>query len=1341
MSLNVPLFGDSLREAAKPWLEELGKSDRERLMRLLKLAVAEKTRLSDVLNTLFYGEDTQTALANLTRLRKRLNDAAKGDPTQGGADLGLQFHVDTKKQSPPTERTVWFTGPDEAVMRVTRFSQQVTADVAGRPFIHSKGIATTGGAMEGKKRVVRFFVSYAHENKVLADSLVKALRSQFAPSKSYELELWIDRDIMVGEKWHDRILRAIDDCHFGLFMVSPDFLGSRYIGENEIPPFISAASCKPVIPVGLVPVNFDRDELKGLHENQIFFLNGRTFDQMRQPADKTKFARHLRDEMEKRLDAHFAGPAQSDADTRIRSENEETREVQAGAPASPDLQRFMPPPEETKHFQRTRGLARHLAARESLDPAKASAGEARDALDELEAWAVRAEGSPFFALLGEVGIGKTTTLMQFTRQLIEKRQKEPAKYPLPIYIDLRDYVGDKPETVPTIEELLTSVIQRSWRVTDRSVTAGDLLRLVREEGAMIIFDGLDEKIVHLTQSRARDFIRTLWSVLPQAMLSRSGGNSGSGKMLLSCRSHYFRDVWSQNAMLTGEDREGIDRCQYPAFCLLPFDEGQIRGYLTSFLGDEKHGREAFELIASIHNLRDLAERPYLLSLISGRLGELEALQIRGETVNAARLYDLVVRSWLSRDDGKLHLDAMHKRRLMEALAAALWRSGEKQWDVDRLEEWFDGFLHRNPAIASAYANKDRALLKEDLRTATFVLRPDTEARHFRFAHTSLQEYFLACHLARALADKADAEWDMPMVSLETLDFLGQMLATNTSGVAIVSLERILGGGCLQAALLAFKYWLEAIKRGHPEPEPQQVNLAGADLEEWHIKGLSKEQPLNLRGSNLRGARLNRSRVEFVDFSDADLSEFEARQALFLWVDAKRVQLRETNLLGLQWRHGSLEGTDLSKITTDLTQFIHVKQSPTCKPVMDGVVSAVTDAGHCDTISCCAWNPAGTAFVSGSWDGTLRMWDASSGTQIMQLQDAPSAVRGCAWSADGSKILSGVEDGTMNLWDVVTGRRVLTFKASRRALNEFCWDPKGNKSVLTASDDGLKIWDSTDGRLIRELGGTTKSAGFCSWSPDGKRVLANYGNGPLIIFNLATSEHVECPGLSNTDEVLSCAWNPEGGQVVVGTLEGKLITLDALKGVVLQTIHGEGAAICSVEWRKNDLYPTWLTCDGTTGVIRDCKAEITKSKTKKPWIITGSWNPDRSLLLVGDLAGNLRILRQDNFETYLYIHAFDLNQHPCAYTTTSIASAGTSRDNSEFVGAADSTPIRRTTAAAWTLHALPEQHSAIISGDGKKILHATPEAWRWLGWEERDAKGRFIRRLPAEVFGPIPGMED
>jgi hypothetical protein len=93
--------------------------------------------------------------------------------------------VDTKKQNPPDERFCWFTGPDPAVTQAERYSDQVTADIKGKPLVPAQGIATTGTAMASGKRVVRFFVSYAHANKVLVDALVKELSTHFASSARY----------------------------------------------------------------------------------------------------------------------------------------------------------------------------------------------------------------------------------------------------------------------------------------------------------------------------------------------------------------------------------------------------------------------------------------------------------------------------------------------------------------------------------------------------------------------------------------------------------------------------------------------------------------------------------------------------------------------------------------------------------------------------------------------------------------------------------------------------------------------------------------------------------------------------------------------------------------------------------------------------------------------------------------------------------------------------------------------------------------------------------------------------------------------------------------------------
>ena len=1231
MTTNHVLFGESLRSSAEPWLEELGKSDRDRLLALFGLATAEKTRLSDCLTKLFPGQEATRALADLTRLRKRLNDAADGDK-HTKPDLGFRFHVDTKKKNPPTERWAWFTGPDAAVARVSAFSARVTRDIEGKPHVASRGIATTGRALAEGKRFVRFFVSYARANKDLADALVMELKSQFGCSGRYEVEMWMDHDVMVGDRWHERIQSAVVASDFGLFLIGPEFLNRQYIREYELPHYVGdSPSLKPVIPVGLIKVNFQAQDLLGLTDHQIFRMAGknaetRFYEEMPGTANKREFAHQLFLEITRRLDAHFGSPSSGKVDKGILDEEPDGMRLLS----SEDAVKLMRTPEETRHFQRTRGYAHHLSDRERLDDAKFRSGESRDALDELEAWACRPDASPFFALLGEVGIGKTTTLKQLTRQLLEKRRADPAKYPLPIYIDLRDYVGDQPGAVPTIEELLSSVIQRSWRLGDRSVCAADILRLVREEGALIIFDGLDEKIVHLTQSRAREFIRTLWSVLPDAMLPGSGASApaASGKLLISCRSHYFRDVWSQNAMLTGEDRESIDRARYPAFCLLPFTEAQIRGYLTDFLDDAARADAAFALIAGIHNLRDLAERPYLLNLIGGRLAELEELQMRGETVNAARLYDLVVRSWLNRDDGKHQIDAAHKRRLMEALAAALWCSGDKQWDVDRLEDWLDDYLHQNPAIAAAYANKDRSLLKEDLRTATFVLRPDSEDKDFRFAHTSLQEYFLACHLARALKDKADSAWDMPMVSRETLDFLGQILALQTHPEVLKSLERLLGANCLPAACLAFQYWLEAISHGHPEPKPAHVNLAGANLDEQTIRGRSREQPLNLRGANLRGAQLNRSRVEFVDISEADLTGAEARQALFLNVNASGAKLVEADVAGLQWRHGRLDhsqtnGTRLESIELQRVEVTGLTL-PTAPRAIQSMSRPQTYVGHRNSINACAWNPRGTAIATASEDGRLVVWDAGTGKELFALAGGDGSVWSCAWSPDGSRLLCDVEDDKLTVWDALIGKELFSLAGHADYISCCAWSSDGSRLLSGSGDNTLKLWDADTGRELLSLAGHADHVSCCAWSPGGTCLLSGSGDKTLKLWNAATGKELSSL-TGHADNVNCCAWSPDGSRLLSGSSDKTLKLWEAATGKELLTLDGHTSWVSCCAWSPDGTRLLSSAADNTLKVWDAATGKELLSFTGHAGFIgCCAWSPDGTRLLSGGHDSTLKM---------------------------------------------------------------------------------------------------------------------
>jgi WD40 repeat protein len=60
-------------------------------------------------------------------------------------------------------------------------------------------------------------------------------------------------------------------------------------------------------------------------------------------------------------------------------------------------------------------------------------------------------------------------------------------------------------------------------------------------------------------------------------------------------------------------------------------------------------------------------------------------------------------------------------------------------------------------------------------------------------------------------------------------------------------------------------------------------------------------------------------------------------------------------------------------------------------------------------------------VSGSYDGTVAVWDLDSGTRLHSLQGHQESVNSVAVSPDGRHIVSGSYDGTVAVWDLESGR--------------------------------------------------------------------------------------------------------------------------------------------------------------------------------------------------------------------------------------------------------------------------------------------------------------------------------
>jgi hypothetical protein len=913
----VPLGKHSAERAAAPLLKRLGAAaDAERLRLLLPLIEDQRIRLDRALAALFEGKSREDGLAAFAAFRSRVNGVA--------GDLPLRIEVDEFKSDPAT-RHAWFVGLDPTEANVEAMGEVSTREPGAVPAVAPEGVSALLNRDGSEVPKLRIFVSYSHKNLGSVTKLLGLLDDQFGCYKrDLPVEFLMDRrltddgrwDLRSDQEWMTSLGEKMAAADFGLLMCSTSFFASRFIRQVELPNF-GIGRAKAGFAVGLEEFDLMEKDIKAsLGGSQVLVDGKKRFfaDVEKHKSNSVKWARGLYLQIDERLKESPPVPAGS-------SRPLVTVPIYR---KSADFQRFAEELAEDRfveHFQIPNGDT----------PTQSRV----DALEYLARWRDDPDSPPVLYVLGEYGIGKTTTLKRFAQQMLAERDKDASK-PLPIFIDLRQLLLDGKGTVPgQVHEVLDGVLDRNYRSSERpEVSADDILRLVREQRAVLIFDGLDEKTVHLLPDQARAFIRVLWQALPEmghvAREKRSGKDpSGKdkkapagpvGRLIISCRTHYFRTFGEQTSMLTGEGREGIDPSQErtPVLTILPFTEEQIKSYLLGVCdGDGVKADAAWELLGSVHNLRDLSTRPYLLSRIVDRLDTVERFRREGETVNAARLYDAFVDDWFARDDGKHSIRPDHKRLLMEGLAAKLWRDGVKELPPDKLDTFLDRFLYEAPAIERGYLNKDRQVLLEDLRTACFVLREDTrEGRSqdvrsaFRFAHTSLQEFFLAKWLVRALDEDRSAGWDLPTVSLETFDFVGQLLEVEPEPMRRKWLGRLgewMGREPLGTAELAFRYWLRGRERRWPVPVPKQVRLPGCDFEELRLCGEGPGQPLDLRGANLAGAKFNRARLRDVEMSGADLRGSEWRQGVWERVSAAGVQWGEADLAGLRWRRGTAAG--------------------------------------------------------------------------------------------------------------------------------------------------------------------------------------------------------------------------------------------------------------------------------------------------------------------------------------------------------------------------------------------------------------------------------------------------
>ncbi len=1116
----------------------------------------------------------------------------------------IRLCADSNKHLKAHQRELWFAGSQNDAALGAALSADNYRDYA------KLAVGQNSIRPIGPKLPLRGFVIYAHADADQVPKLLDLMHHHLMGSPRFDFTLWRDILIGLGTDWRDSITKALERSDFAILMISPALLNSEFVSSVEFPHF--AESGKPLCPVMIRRVIEDRIEHSALEKGQIFVvpdcggLSKSAFLDQRDAIKKDAFARELVAAIEQRLASDPSISAKLAAarglslpaiPTKKKTATKKAKTPEPVAPPvfAPDTSRIYIPPDTVyiKNLIQTMRIQSAGTRTVPAPPDAAPGGGDQPALDYLVSWAVDKDAPPYFALFGEYGVGKTTTLSKLAFDMDVARKTDPSVPPV-LYLDLRNDRGAHNASDPiNLRTILASVIAGSWRGAARDHTTPDaLIRLVRDHGAIVLFDGLDERAVHLTDAQTQHFIRELWSILPPPPEPGETRTLGAGtpplplgKVLISCRSHFFREVEEQFSLFLGEGREGIAPSLYASGIVLPFAEEQIRAYLEHVLGKDRV-EPAMSVITGVHNLRELAARPVLLKLITDQIGDLERDKAAGHIIRAASLYDGMVKAWLYRDKGKETFTHRHKTLLTEDLSAALWLSGKKEWSADKLEAWLDGWLYAHPQIRAFYEKHEPGTLYRDLFTATFLVRPGDAGSQFRFAHTSFQEYFLARYLYTALVERRREAWAMKQPSLETLDFLGDLLVLREdAALALKGLASLLERNTPQATRNAFRYWVRAMKKDAPMPMPTRVALAGENLKGWRIIGKTPllevresergfHSPVSPGGAPKTAANTPRTHTQSAEGTPAgvhgamkaplqcslpalDLTGAKLTDSCwqhiampgvkFAKATAKDALFRHCDFTGAVWDGGDFENCDLIHAIGLPELLPTALQRAWCVPgntaKWEGKPRTLQESRDTPHQWTCAWSPESTAVLSASGDNTLRIWDAATGTTTAILPGHTNEVFGCAWSPDGTAVLSASGDHTLRIWDAATGTTTAILSGHTSWVRGCAWSPDGTAVLSASSDNTLRIWDAATGAATAILSGHTNSLFGCAWSPDGTAVLSASRDHTLRIWDAATGTTTAILS-GHTNEVNGCAWSQDGSTVLSASDDGTLRIWDA-----------------------------------------------------------------------------------------------------------------------------------------------------------------------------------------------------
>ncbi len=196
-----------------------------------------------------------------------------------------------------------------------------------------------------------------------------------------------------------------------------------------------------------------------------------------------------------------------------------------------------------------------------------------------------------------------------------------------------------------------------------------------------------------------------------------------------------------------------------------------------------------------------------------------------------------------------------------------------------------------------------------------------------------------------------------------------------------------------------------------------------------------------------------------------------------------------------------------------------------------------------------YHPNGRWIMSGSKDGTVKLWDEKNGIRVHELKcgGQEMGMMSVGYRRDGRQIALGSKEGTVLLWDMEeTERESEWIMRKDRIMFHKCggvmsmnYSHDGSKLASGGTDGTVYLWNTENGELTRNLK-CDKEVMSVSFSPDGRQLASGDGGGKVYLWDVRNGKKLRVLGSNRGLKVRSVSYSPKNDQVASGGMMGEYV---------------------------------------------------------------------------------------------------------------------------------------------------------------------------------------------------------